>query len=106
MCTQSVQMNPTTTVPTAPNNRPEFLNAMGIAKIPVPKELFSRCIKEPVVLYRRMRSIVNSFQIKCDAKLYLRTWFLHLAVLERIVIIVRVEMFFISFFCELSPDKL
>lgn len=50
ICTQSVQRKPTTTVPMAPNKRPEFLNAIGIAKIPVPKELFSRCIREPDVL--------------------------------------------------------
>lgn len=50
ICTQSVQIKPTMTVPIAPNKRPEFLNAIGIAKIPVPNELFSKCIKEPVVL--------------------------------------------------------
>lgn len=50
ICTQSVQRKPTITVPIAPNIRPEFLNAIGIARIPVPNELFSKCIKEPVVL--------------------------------------------------------
>lgn len=50
ICTQSVQRKPTMTVPIAPNKRPEFLNAIGIANIPVPNELFSKCIREPVVL--------------------------------------------------------
>jgi hypothetical protein len=34
----------------APNRRPAFLKAIGMAKIPVPKELFSKCAKEPDVL--------------------------------------------------------
>lgn len=48
--THIVQMKPTTIVPTAPNKRPAFLNAIGIANIPVPSELFSKCTNEPVVL--------------------------------------------------------
>jgi hypothetical protein len=43
-------MRPTTIVPMAPNRRPAFLKAIGMAKIPVPKELFSKCAKEPDVL--------------------------------------------------------
>lgn len=37
-------------VPTRPTIKPAFLKAIGIAKIPVPKELFSKCIKAPVKL--------------------------------------------------------
>lgn len=43
-------MKPTISVPSAPTNKPEFLNAIGIANIPVPNELFSKWTKEPVVL--------------------------------------------------------
>lgn len=43
-------MIPTTTVPTSPKSSPAFLNALGIARIPVPRELFSRCINDPDVL--------------------------------------------------------
>lgn len=51
MWTQWVQSNPTTIVPIAPKTRPAFLNAMGIARIPVPSEDFSRCAKAPNVLH-------------------------------------------------------
>lgn len=37
-------------VPTKANIKPPFLNANGIASIPVPSELFNKCIKEPTVL--------------------------------------------------------
>lgn len=50
MWTQCVHMKPMKMVPTAPINRPEFLYAIGIAKIPVPKELFNRCANEPISL--------------------------------------------------------
>lgn len=50
MCTQCVHMMPIITVPRPPNNRPAFLNAMGIAKIPVPKDDFNRCANAPIVL--------------------------------------------------------
>lgn len=50
MCTQCVQIMPIITVPRPPNNRPAFLNAIGIANIPVPSELFNRCAKAPIVL--------------------------------------------------------
>lgn len=49
--TQCVQTNPMISVPSAPNSRPEFLNAIGMAKIPVPRELFSKCSREPNVLF-------------------------------------------------------
>lgn len=42
MWTQWVHKRPTTKVPMAPNNNPAFLKAIGIAKIPVPKEDFKR----------------------------------------------------------------
>ena len=51
MCTQCVQMKPTMIVPIAPKRRPEFLKAIGIARIPVPRELFNKCTKAPVVLH-------------------------------------------------------
>lgn len=44
-------MKPTIIVPKAPNNKPEFLNAIGIAKMPAPNELFNKCANEPIVLY-------------------------------------------------------
>lgn len=50
ICTQWVQIIPTTSVPIAPKSKPAFLNAIGIANIPVPSELFNKCTKEPVVL--------------------------------------------------------
>lgn len=50
MCTQCVQIMPIITVPRPPNNKPAFLNAIGIANIPVPSELFNRCAKAPIVL--------------------------------------------------------
>lgn len=43
-------MKPTINVPIAPNSKPEFLNAIGIAKIPVPRELLSKCANDPPVL--------------------------------------------------------
>lgn len=46
-------MKPTISVPKAPNNRPEFLNAIGIARMPEPNELFKRCAKVPIVLQLR-----------------------------------------------------
>lgn len=45
-----MHMKPTIRVPIAPKSKPEFLKAIGIAKIPVPKELFNKCAKDPVVL--------------------------------------------------------
>lgn len=45
-------MNPTTSVPMSPNKYPELRNAKGIAKIPLPSELFSKWISDPVVLLR------------------------------------------------------
>lgn len=53
MWTQCVQRNPTIRVPTKPKSRPPFLKAFGIAKIPVPSELFNRCIREPIVLKKK-----------------------------------------------------
>lgn len=44
-------------VPKAPTNNPEFLNAIGIARIPVPNELFSKCANAPIVL----RKIIYQF---------------------------------------------
>lgn len=47
MWTQCVQRNPTITVPKKPKSNPPFLKAFGIAKMPVPKELFSKWIRDP-----------------------------------------------------------
>lgn len=55
MCTQCVQIMPIITVPRPPNNKPAFLNAIGIANIPVPSELFNRCAKAPIVLRIKKR---------------------------------------------------
>lgn len=44
---------PTTIVPTNANTKPPFLNANGIANIPVPNELFNKCIREPTVLKKK-----------------------------------------------------
>lgn len=49
MWTQYVQRNPTTKVPIMPNTRPALRKAIGMAKIPVPKELFNKCAKAPLV---------------------------------------------------------
>lgn len=43
-------MKPIMIVPKPPNNKPAFLNAIGIAKIPDPNELFSKCANAPIVL--------------------------------------------------------
>lgn len=59
MCTQCVQIMPIITVPRPPNNRPAFLNAIGIASIPVPSELFSRCAKAPIVLQNTEKFTCN-----------------------------------------------
>ena len=69
MWTQCVQMIPTTSVPMAPNRRPAFLNAIGIAKIPVPRELFSKWASEPEVLiwlkwFAMRKSNVISIELK------------------------------------------
>lgn len=41
---------PTMTVMTEPNSRPALLKALGIARMPVPSELFSRWRSAPTVL--------------------------------------------------------
>lgn len=51
MLTQCVHTKPIIIVPRAPTNNPEFLYAIGIAKIPEPKEPFKKCAREPIVLY-------------------------------------------------------
>lgn len=48
--TQCVQMKPMTRVPMLANTKPPFLNAIGIARIPVPSELFNKCMRDPIVL--------------------------------------------------------
>lgn len=50
--TQCVQMRPIKSVPMAPNNMPEFLNANGTAKIPAPSEHFTICANDPIVLQK------------------------------------------------------
>lgn len=44
MCMVWTQMIPISTVPTVPTANPAFLNASGIANIPVPIFPFSKCI--------------------------------------------------------------
>lgn len=51
ICTQCVQMRPTISVPMAPNNKPEFLNANGMARMPVPNEHFNMCANDPIGLW-------------------------------------------------------
>lgn len=50
MWTQCVHRRPTIIVPIAPNHRPAFLKAIGIARIPVPSDDLRRCAKAPNVL--------------------------------------------------------
>lgn len=64
MCTQCVQIMPIITVPKPPNNKPAFLNAIGIANMPVPSELFNRCAKAPIVLKKKKRKINKENTIK------------------------------------------
>lgn len=45
MYEQCVQMTATKTVPITPAVRPMFLKASGIARIPVPRDAFSRCVR-------------------------------------------------------------
>lgn len=44
ICIQCVQTAPKSAVHTKPTSHPEFLNASGIAKIPVPIFPFNKCI--------------------------------------------------------------
>lgn len=46
-------------VPKPPNNKPAFLNAIGIAKMPLPNEPFNRCANEPIVLLNKIKSRTN-----------------------------------------------
>lgn len=60
------------TVPIAPNSRPAFLNATGMARMPVPSELFSRWISEPVVLFglsicRCSNGLYSASEMICDS---------------------------------------
>lgn len=53
MCIVCVQMKPINNVPTIPTAMPAVLKALGIASIPVPKELFNKWIKAPVKLQKK-----------------------------------------------------
>lgn len=55
ICTQCVHTVPTIMVPINANTKPPFLNAKGIASIPLPNELFNKCIKDPIVLLKKNR---------------------------------------------------
>lgn len=44
MYAQCVHTNATSIVAKIPNNRPEFLKAIGIAKIPVPRDAFNKWV--------------------------------------------------------------
>lgn len=59
-------MKPIKKVPTAPINKPEFLYAIGIAKIPVPKELFNKCANAPISLDEKKKS-ENEFSLVMQA---------------------------------------
>lgn len=49
---QCAQRNVAIAVPKMPNTKPEFLNADGIAKMPVPIVLFKRCAIVPAALHK------------------------------------------------------
>lgn len=53
-CMQYVQMKPMTTVPIAPTIYPEWLNAFGMANIPVPNDPFSKWINVSIFLYNEI----------------------------------------------------
>jgi hypothetical protein len=55
MCMQWVQTNPISIVPNRPTTHPAFLNASGMAKIPVPMLPFRRWI------------IVSKFEVGCSS---------------------------------------
>lgn len=88
MCTQCVQMMPMITVPSEPNSKPAFLNAIGIAKMPVPRELFNRCANAPIVLQIKMELNaihVTHSKVK-EIQINLRVGMCHVSVFEWIVI--------------------
>lgn len=62
ICTQCVQIMPIITVPKLPNSKPAFLNAIGMANMPVPSELFNRCANAPIVLKNEER---KEFPLNC-----------------------------------------
>lgn len=59
ICTQCVHIRPTTMVPTIPKARPPFLKAKGMARIPDPKLLLSKCARAPKSLKNEERICVN-----------------------------------------------
>lgn len=56
-------MSPTISVPNGPNMYPEFLNAMDMAKTPLPSEDFSRWISVPAVLLTKYIIISYEWEI-------------------------------------------
>lgn len=63
-------MKPTMTVPRAPAARPAFLKAAGIARIPDPKEDFSRCTVEPIVLLEEEEILIITVGTKARTHTY------------------------------------
>lgn len=65
--TQWMQIYPTTTVPISPLSSPACLKAIGMARMPDPREPLSKCNKAPVVLCRKdiyfFKYITNKFKI-------------------------------------------
>lgn len=52
---QCVQSAPIAAVPTSPKMSPPFLNAFGMARIPLPRLLLIKCNKAPLSLYYVIR---------------------------------------------------
>lgn len=79
-----VQSIPTRTVPIKPTNSPAFLKALGIANIPVPRHVLTKCRKAPkklctlwfssnFLLYNTCLGVPNL----CTRKGRTEFWFLH-----------------------------
>lgn len=74
-------MIPTMTVMIDPKSSPEFLNALGIARIPVPSELFRRWRRAPVVLVIKFSVSLVTVELIID----LRVGFINHPMLEGII---------------------
>lgn len=59
MCRQYVHKNPMRIVPTTPISNPAFRKASGIARIPVPRLHFKRCIKVSPFLEQQTYNTIN-----------------------------------------------
>lgn len=68
MYMQCAHKVPTAIVPNSPNTSPPFLNALAIARVPVPILLFIRCNKAPIVLEKKntkteLEDVICSFDL-------------------------------------------